>query len=109
MKQPIIIKPAVEVFIKYADGSKKKITKSPKYKSISFIDGCMVIDGIAYKITEKGYAFGYTYKVNKSEIQTSSIESFIKFCEEEVWRADSPYPFEYLFDIIVNKVKPVNN
>jgi hypothetical protein len=109
MKNKIVINPSVVSVIKYADGSQKNIVKKTKYSSISFIDNCIVIDGKAYKINDKGYSFGYIYKVNKAEIQTSSIDSFIKFCEDEAWRADSPYPFEYLFDIIVNKVKPLKS
>ena len=94
------------------DHNKKEnftVTLTPKYKDIYVEGDILSIDGNNYRIVEKGYNYSYFYKVLKSQIRVIDIDRFTKFLQSDVWDAESPYPFEGLFDYIVENVTPVNN
>ena len=104
----IILKPQPKRIL--FDHNKKEnftVTLTPKYKDI-YVDGDrLIIDGKRYRIVERGCNYSYFYKVLKSQIRVIDIDRFTKFLQTDVWDAESPYPFEYLFDNIVNKVTPI--
>ena len=106
----IILKPQTKCI--FFDHNKKEnftVTRTPKYKNI-FVEGDKLsIDGKQYRIVEKGYNYSFFYRVLKTQIRVINIDRFTKFLQTDVWDAESPYPFEGLFDSIVKNVTPVNN
>ena len=94
------------------DHNKKEnftVTRTPKYKNI-FVEGDILnIDGNQYRLEERGYNYQFVYRVMKTRIRVMDITRFTKFLQTDVWNADSPFVFEFLFDAIVKNVRPINN